>query len=427
MLSRTRTALLALVGTLAVCGIVISLVQLARYDHRQQAGATVLAPLAVGTELQRPRPVPAIGLEDPSGRRVSLSAYRGRWVVLAPSMTLCHEVCPMTTAALSDLQSSLRRAGLAKQVVVVEATVDPWRDSTARLRAYRRLTGADFQMLTGSQAAIRSLWRFFGVYYRRVPQGNPPDVDWLTHRPETFDVQHTDAFFLIDPAGQERVIDEGMPSVGGRLPLTLRTLLNAQGRQNLAHPALAWTAANVLEDLYYLMNRRVAASAIRQPGPPTPAAAARELAGSPQTLASLHSAAGRLLPSGDSLLGELQGLRGYPVVVNVWASWCGPCKAEFPLFATASARYGRRVAFLGNDTNDSAGSARDFLAQHPVSYPSTQSAESTLGSLAQILGLPTTIYVNRAGHVVWVHTGSYQTETALEQDIQRYAIGVSTS
>ena len=51
----------------------------------------------------------------------------------------------------------------------------------------------------------------------RVPQGKPPDVDWLTHKPETFDVQHTDALFFIDPAGQERIVDEGMPEVDGQL------------------------------------------------------------------------------------------------------------------------------------------------------------------------------------------------------------------
>ena len=111
------------------------------------------------------------------------------------------------------------------------------------------------------------------------------------------------------------------------------------------------------------------------------------------------------------------------MAINAWASWCGPCRSEFSLFAVASARYGRQVAFLGNDTDDSAGDAKQFLSQHPVSYPSYQSSEAALTPFAQIAGLPTTIFVGRSGRVVYVHTGSYDTQAALTQDIQRYALG----
>ena len=58
----------------------------------------------------------------------------------------------------------------------------------------------------------------------------------------------------------------------------------------------------------------------------------------------------------------LTQLRGTPVVVNVWASWCGPCKAESPLLHEASRSYGDRVQFLGVDILDSLGGARSFLA-----------------------------------------------------------------
>ncbi len=155
----------------------------------------------------------------------------------------------MTTGVLMQLTTRLRRAGLANRVVVAEASVDPWRDTPGRLRAYRRLTGANFGLLTGARSQIHRLWQFLGVYYRRVRQGNPPDVDWLTHKPETFDVQHTDGFFILDPAGQERIADEGMPNVRGQLRPALRGLLNDQGRRNLAHPQLSWTAAELLDDL----------------------------------------------------------------------------------------------------------------------------------------------------------------------------------
>jgi cytochrome oxidase Cu insertion factor (SCO1/SenC/PrrC family)/thiol-disulfide isomerase/thioredoxin len=422
-LRRTQIVMTVLAVVLAVVVVVISIAKTSQYDRSRTSAAGVPAPIAVGTALQRPRRVPKVALVDDRGRSVSLSDYRGKWVVFAPFMTLCHEVCPMTTSALLQIQADLRRNGLARQVAIVEASVDPWRDTPARLRAYRRLTGVHFPLLTGTQAQIRKLWRFFGVYYRRVPQGKPPDTDWLTGKPETFDVQHSDNFFILDTAGQERIVDEGMPDVGGRLPVKLTRLLNDQGRQNLAHPQFGWTAGEVVDDLFNLMNRNVPGNSVATVKAPTTAAAAAALAGSPHPLAALHQQAGKLLAADASLQAELRALRGYPVVINAWASWCGPCRAEFPLLASAAASYGRRVAFLGNDTNDSVQDARAFLATHSVSYPSFQESGSSLGSLAALEGLPETIFVNRKGRVVFVHPGAYDTQTALVQDIERYALG----
>jgi cytochrome c biogenesis protein CcmG/thiol:disulfide interchange protein DsbE len=425
-----RLRWISIAGTLALLVLVIAVAIIARLDLRQSNASSrspnVPAPLAVGTELQRPKLIPRFELIDERGRPFSLNAWRGKYVVLAPSMTLCHEVCPLTTGALIQLTTRLRQVGLADQVVVVEATVDPWRDTPARLRAYRRLAGVNFEMLTGTQSEIRRLWRFFGVYYRRVPQGKPADVDWLTHKPETFDVAHTDALFFIDPAGQEQIVDEGMPDVGDHLSKVLRGLLSAQGLQNLAHPELPWTSAEALDDVYYMMGRNIPAAATQAVTPPTAKAAQSALVGSPAPLASLHAQANQLLGSESALVARLDTVRGrYPAVVNAWASWCGPCQAEFPFFASASARYGRRVAFLGVDTNDDASDARAFLAHHPVSYPSYQSSSAELSSLAVIEGMPTTIFVGRAGKVVHVHIGQYGTLAALENDIEHYSFGVT--
>ena len=417
--------MLSIAATVLVLALLVALSLIARLANKPSASAEVPAPLAIGTELQRPRPVPSVALVDERGKPFSLSAWHGKWVVLVPSMTLCHEVCPMTTTALMQLTRLIERDGLSNQVVVAEATVDPWRDSPARVRAYRRLTGATFPMLTGSQADIGRLWKFFGVYYQRVPQGKPPDVDWLTHNAETFDVDHTDAVFLIDPAGQERIVDEGMPNVGAHLSPVMASLLNDQGRQNLAHPQLPWTAQEVLQDLYFLMNRSVPPDALPKVSSPNAAAAQQALAGSPSTLAALQRRAGQLIgsSSGGALEGRIHTTYGSPVVVNGWASLCGPCRGEFSLLAAASARYGRQVAFLGADMNDSAGAAQSFLAHHPISYPSYASTASDLAPFAVLEGLPTTVFIGPNGKVAGVHIGQYGTEAALDNDIQRYALG----
>jgi cytochrome c biogenesis protein CcmG/thiol:disulfide interchange protein DsbE len=255
------------------------------------------------------------------------------------------------------------------------------------------------------------------VFYKRLAQGDPPDLDWMTHKSETFDVEHTDAVFIIDPAGQERVEDEGMPKLTGRLSTQLRLLLDDNGDHNLAHPQLPWSSQEVLADLMHVMNRNIPLTAApKTVSAPTAAEARRALVGSPTVLASLHAQAGQLLTAGQTLGIRLRQLRGHPVVINAWASSCTPCQAEFPLFAAASARYGRHVAFIGADTNDTTDSARSFLTRHPISYPSYPTTSASLSSWANIEGLPTTIYLSPSGKVLNVHIGEYDSLSASTSD-----------
>ena len=126
----------------------------------------------------------------------------------------------------------------------------------------------------------------------------------------------------------------------------------------------------------------------------------------------------------EPLAGRLARLRGVPVVVNQWASWCPDCRSEFPLFQRLARRYRARVAFVGLDSKDGRGAAKAFLARYPVEYPSI--FDRGAGQAAAIgggRGWPTTVYYDRRGVRTFVHIGSYASEQSLDADIHRYAIG----
>ncbi len=151
----------------------------------------------------------------------------------------------------------------------------------------------------------------------------------------------------------------------------------------------------------------------------------RALAGSPPSLARLHSQANRLLPGGlEAFERRLGGLRGHPVVVNKWASWCGPCREEFPWFQRLSAKLGRRIAFVGVDSRDSAAAARTFLGEFPVPYPSYSDPDQEIArAIGATVGFPGTAFYDSSGELVHVRQGQYPSQSDLEADIRRYARG----
>jgi cytochrome c biogenesis protein CcmG, thiol:disulfide interchange protein DsbE len=148
-----------------------------------------------------------------------------------------------------------------------------------------------------------------------------------------------------------------------------------------------------------------------------------KLGGAPPALAALHQQANDLLPGGRAAFdARLRALRGHPVVVNVWGSWCAPCRVELPIIQRASLDWGKRVAFLGVDTSDNRHDAGRLLDQIPVTYPSYEDPNGKIFTRYGLRGAPSTIYYDAAGKQTYLHQGQYLDRAQLDADIKRYAL-----
>lgn len=105
----------------------------------------------------------------------------------------------------------------------------------------------------------------------------------------------------------------------------------------------------------------------------------------------------------DALIGQMQGT---PVVVNIWASWCGPCNEEAPFLAAAGREHGEEVQFLGVDILDTRGDARGFLAQYGWSYPSVFDPTGSIRDGLGVIGQPATLFYSADGTLVSTYTGA---------------------
>lgn len=101
--------------------------------------------------------------------------------------------------------------------------------------------------------------------------------------------------------------------------------------------------------------------------------------------------------SAEDFAGILVGQRGTPVVVNVWASWCAPCRTEMPLLQRAATEYAGRVTFIGVASRDSRDAAAGFLNDIGVSYPSVFDASGGIRADLGLRGFPTTYLFDREG------------------------------
>lgn len=118
---------------------------------------------------------------------------------------------------------------------------------------------------------------------------------------------------------------------------------------------------------------------------------------------------------------RLAGLRGTPMVLNVWAQWCGPCRQEAPFLAQAAGKAGDKVRFVGIDYADPRPElAVEFAAQAGWRYPQLVDPDKSVAAGLKVIGPPTTIFVDASGAVTYTHAGPFASATQLEQMIGQY-------
>jgi cytochrome c biogenesis protein CcmG/thiol:disulfide interchange protein DsbE len=146
--------------------------------------------------------------------------------------------------------------------------------------------------------------------------------------------------------------------------------------------------------------------------------------GVPKPLAENRTQASEIIDaSTEALEAKLADLRGHPVVVNQWGSWCPPCRAEFPFFGESAEAHADEVAFLGVDIQDDRGAAEDFLEEFPVPYPSIYDRDAeAVFSIGWTQVSPTTWFIDEAGEIVHQRPGAYPDREALEADIRRFLL-----
>jgi cytochrome oxidase Cu insertion factor (SCO1/SenC/PrrC family) len=294
-------------------------------------------------------PLPAFELFDQHGQPVNLATIQGKDVVIGAFHTNCHETCPLYTALFLQLAKHLPPG-----VMLLEVTTDT-ADTPSVLEKYAQQVGASWTFGTGTDAGIAGFWRLFGV---EISSG---DV-------------HTSTLALVDRHGYVRLVYRGVPKVGHDIPPDLVTSLSARGLAELGSGGDGWSEADVLD-------------------------AVTTITGSETRVKSGGGkAAPFTLTSTDGSLVTLSDLSGKPLVINFWATYCPPCKAEMPMLEQqVGAQPGVRLVLVNEGESRTA--ARAFLDDLGIKQAALLDSDTSVLRSYGLFALPTTIFVRADGTI----------------------------
>jgi cytochrome c biogenesis protein CcmG/thiol:disulfide interchange protein DsbE len=137
-------------------------------------------------------------------------------------------------------------------------------------------------------------------------------------------------------------------------------------------------------------------------------------------LGSAGSASGRKAPALPTQVLHppqvtLASLQGHTVVVNFWASWCGPCKKEAPELVQLARELPKDARIVGVDWNDGESGARGFLARSGWTYPNLRDGNGDVGNNYRLHGMPTTFLLDKSGRIREQLTGPQTAKGILEK------------
>lgn len=340
------------------------------------------------------RSVPDTSFIDQAGKPVRLSQYRGKVVVLASFLTECQETCPLVAAALLQLHSMLNSHGLGSQVQILEATQDPEDDTPAILTKYQRYFSLPWPLLTGAPAAINSFWSSLGVPpVQALPWGGPAPIDLFTGRPEPYNLIHASVLEVINPEGYIVTVMQSQPTLSpSTVPKTIYHYLDAQGRSELKTGG-SWTPQTVYQAIAPLLQQEREVNAFPKTSQAVPGKLAPNF--------TLTSTSGARV--------TLAKLKGRPVMLDFWASWCTNCKADMGLVARAAKLYSARgLSVVLIDDQQSSRTAENFLRSLQVHLPSLLDTRGTVAEAYGLPGLPVAVFIKPSGVISSLILGQLQ-------------------
>ena len=301
-------------------------------------------------------PLPAFDLVDQAGHSFNASTTAGKDLVIAAFHTTCHETCPIYTALFFQISNHMPSG-----VALAEVTTDPATDTPAVLSDYAQRVGTKWTLATGSADALAAFWKPFGV---QLATGD----------------SHVSTLTIVDRHGYVRLVYRGVPDVGNAMPPALVTGLSASGLEQLASHGDGWGAPDVLKALLTI-------AAPRQPTP------------SPGGNAPSFTLTGT-----DGRHVSLAGLAGKPAVINFWATYCPPCRAEMPLLQQQVGSQSGAQLVLVNE-GDSSRAARDFLDSIGIRQAALLDSDLRVGHAYGAVALPMTLFIRADGTIAARHIG----------------------
>jgi cytochrome oxidase Cu insertion factor (SCO1/SenC/PrrC family) len=282
---------------------------------------------------------------------ISLRGQRGHAVVLTFFYTHCPDTCPLTSQKLRAILNSF--GSEARKVTVLIVSTDPLHDNPSDAKAFLRRNGlTSWHFLLGSIGQLSKVWKPYGIGV--TLSGKGPG--------------HTAGMYLIDKTGREQVyLDD-----------------------TIVAPALSQDLHILLDDHHWLYSYPT--------GP-----VVGDLAPSFKLTSAKAGAV------------DLNSFRGKPLLVNFWATYCGPCLQEMPLLERTYRKYKGRLNIVGIDEQEPANEVQAYLHRVHVTYPIGLDSNGNTMYTYQIQGTPTTLFLNRAGVVHSVAIGPLTTAQVTKQ------------